>query len=1347
MATANNWSAITDGDAFQSLVSTLILFEEPTARTFIRPGKDGAQDARTADGKRVWQAKHHRAPTIGKSIDDALEELAKIKEYRKSSHFNYELWKNVAEWTLVTNLEMNAASQLRWENEVLPEFKKEGIVANLWAKEQLEALLTKFPHVAAAYFEGQNRCFLSLAEAFNQAKSDRIGAAGLKANLEGRQSERGSIEAFLGGTKKLICVHGPGGIGKSRLLLEVGEIANSKGFEVVWGQEATLSSSSDWFSAITPERRTLLLLDEPKEPRLLDIISEQLSAGRMKTWKVLVSVRSPKDPVLRAVNEMSVDLRDTPIELAPLSKTEAETIARQLIENGPLASLPKEEKDRASSALAATGDRFPVWIVMAVSVLEKDRTLAQLPNNSAGLAAKYVQEVVEFSPPELADQKQINTLIRWLSAYGEINIEDTNVLAFLGQETGLSTEAAVQECLNSLVQRKFVVRRGVGGRLYSIRPDVVREFVVRAWLTQKTGGNFEATPAARRLIDLLFPRSGQTTIPNAPQLLKSIAALEFSERLQGHEIDLLGPIFAHLSVRVNEGTLLDQQKVIEYLRHIAFARVSESLVLVDLIRKTPREPVEIANPLFGKSEITHDKVLAQLPWLIFEIAYYASTNDERLTILRQLADLFCREFVGDERNWNDGKRAKDLVSRVIRGEVNFRTNFWENGFNEARALLGRVKANRDATDAELGLLDVFCQPFLTLEREQTTFDRTKFTVRRWLVQLGSEGGKKRGDLRNLIRELLTDNTMSRAVRVAAWRLLEDAHSDANRAIIGVKPGENETFVAEIRRDLSADLEWTLDFLNKSKLEIWELKAARAMWDWHRKFDSDTTLKELAEKCEEIYQGDPLAAEFHVLFSHERYEEGGAKAAQIGGKLGESGTERDIAEFLSNAEKFGSIEANWHVIAQIGTEIGKHWERNSEIQKFAKAALVQDSDSLHFKFSTAVLAERLRTLRSAEKDDELKKILDEWLAIPRDPKHRAQLLWLLYQRPHPLLTGILRKPDFETLLLALGLADDPGFGDEILPVNKLRLIAGVHHVEPGRFRTLAEEIWTDLPDNQKAAGLAVLIDAMTFLDAFKSDYSELAIAADHYDWFLDFLVQLPDIGELTGHSEWELSQLIQRFGRKPVQWLLESIKKRLKLAEQHQEGSTEFKLLPLGSDLLRYIKPIDNIEASSPEVKAAIPSLLNYYSRPDTLGYVVPEYAVAIDPTGLLVPDAVVAQLERLGGEAKEEMWRWSRFAGHYAFNSEPWRKIAIAAVVAAAKLTTRDQISIFVNLLEQGFKSSSFGADEMDPRFAEELQLRRDELTKETADWLIPFREWAVRVAQSEYDRALAEFREESEDE
>jgi hypothetical protein len=144
---------------------------------------------------------------------------------------------------------------------------------------------------------------------------------------------------------------------------------------------------------------------------------------------------------------------------------------------------------------------------------------------------------------------------------------------------------------------------------------------------------------------------------------------------------------------------------------------------------------------------------------------------------------------------------------------------------------------------------------------------------------------------------------------------------------------------------------------------------------------------------------------------------------------------------------------------------------------------------------------------------------------------------------------------------------------------------------------------------------------------------------------------------------------------------------------------------------------------------------------------LPEYAAAVDQSGYLVPDAVVTRLQRLTNPTKQDVWLWSRFAGHFAFNSEPWRKIAVAAIEVSTQLSVRDQISIYVSLLEQGFKSSSFAAGEMDPQFAAELQRRRDERAGETDSRLIPFRDWASRVAQSEYERALAEFREESEDE
>jgi hypothetical protein len=582
-----------------------------------------------------------------------------------------------------------------------------------------------------------------------------------------------------------------------------------------------------------------------------------------------------------------------------------------------------------------------------------------------------------------------------------------------------------------------VFRRGVDGRLYSIRPDIVREFVVRDWLTQQIDGRYEPTPAGKRLVNLLLPNEGETKIPNAQQLLKSVAFLEFSEGLQGHPIDLLGPLLRRMSDEITGGTLLHQQRALEYLRNLALARVQETLDLIDIIKTTPRNRVEFKSLLFGKTELTHDKLVADLPWLVFTIAYHVSTEQERLALLRQLSDLFLREFGSTERHWNDGKRAKDLIPRVIRGEANFRSSFWQDGFREAKALLQQVSEKRNATQAELGLIEVVCQPFLTLERERTTFERTMFIHHRWFVGLRSEGDKKRDELRGAVRELLLDMGTSRAVRLAAWRLLENAHGDANRVIIRVKQGQNDTFIGDVRKDLIADLEWTLDLLRKSNLEVWELKAARAMWNWHRGFDSDSTLKELAEKCEQIYQGHPLTAAFHVLFSDEQYKEAEEQAVGIGQKLGSRGNEGAIAEFLSNAEEFGVIDSNWYIIATIGTEVGKHWDDNSEVSKFASTALTRDPQSIPFKFSSAILAEKVSVLRSAGNDEDFKRFLDEWLAIPREPSNRSELLCLLYWRPHPLVTGILRKPDFEILLSALGVAPASGIGGSIVPVDKLR----------------------------------------------------------------------------------------------------------------------------------------------------------------------------------------------------------------------------------------------------------------------------------------------------------------------
>jgi len=122
--TNRNWNFITSGAMFEALATTLIRFEDPKAALFGRRGKDGGQDARSGDGTRVFQAKHHEDGSAAKAIADAKQEAEQIVEYRKPGHPRYEQWKGVTHWRLVTNAPFNPANLQRWNTEVVPLFAR-----------------------------------------------------------------------------------------------------------------------------------------------------------------------------------------------------------------------------------------------------------------------------------------------------------------------------------------------------------------------------------------------------------------------------------------------------------------------------------------------------------------------------------------------------------------------------------------------------------------------------------------------------------------------------------------------------------------------------------------------------------------------------------------------------------------------------------------------------------------------------------------------------------------------------------------------------------------------------------------------------------------------------------------------------------------------------------------------------------------------------------------------------------------------------------------------------------------------------------------------------------------------
>ena len=207
-----NWNLITSGATFEALATTLVFFEDPKAALFGRRGKDGGQDARSGDGTRVFQAKHHEDGSAAKAIADAKKEAAKIVEYRNPGHARYEQWEGVTHWRLVTNSPFNPTDRQTWDTEVVPLFATQGLSADYWERANLDALLDKHPEVDRSFFQNETRAFLSIPEIHERLPSEEpfLQRTVLTAFF-GRENERAQIRDFLLSDKLFLVVHGAGG--------------------------------------------------------------------------------------------------------------------------------------------------------------------------------------------------------------------------------------------------------------------------------------------------------------------------------------------------------------------------------------------------------------------------------------------------------------------------------------------------------------------------------------------------------------------------------------------------------------------------------------------------------------------------------------------------------------------------------------------------------------------------------------------------------------------------------------------------------------------------------------------------------------------------------------------------------------------------------------------------------------------------------------------------------------------------------------------------------------------------------------------------------------------------------
>jgi hypothetical protein len=1307
------WGAITSGATFEALARTIVAFEDSGVCHFDRPGQDGGQDARSSDGTRVFQAKFHNPGSAAAAISDAKREAAKLSKYRAADHPRHDQWRGVTHWRLLTNATFNPRDRATWERDVVPLFEAQGLVADYWGQADLDAALDRHPEIHRSFFENEPRVFLSIAEIRESLPDEepflRRGRLG---RFRGRDEELNRVQQFLDSNKLFLVIHGAAGVGKTRLLLESGERAAAVGrWQVLWANVASLTANGSWFDSVVPERPTLLLIDEPPDETVLRQVAEQLGGrGRAANWKIAIAVRSQKDPVLRFLRGARIRPRIEELLVEPLSPTDAETLCLSLLQEGLESQQNRGDLRDMARELSRRGfGRYPVWLTLAVHLLEERGDLRKVPESAKGLANEYLSEILN------SDATHTTELLRAVALLRTLNREDNSAIQFVTELAKMASPTEVQVELSSLVKRRVLAKRGVRGRFLELKPDVIRDHVLLTWLSVEVEyGAHSVVPSesARSLLQ----RVGSSLLTGTKTgferaILISIARTEFLLGLASYDVPLLRDFFANLRESIATMRASQQITTSDLLASVASMQPDAITLIVAELLHHPADDEDVER-VFGKRTISTDDVVRSLGWPLFNAAMGARTEGTKELVLKTLCAVVRKEAALRSPPRNDGRSANTLVKRVLEGGPQFWSEFDDVAEKLGLELLTAL-AGTPPGPPEMALLECLIEPIMNLERHQTWSDAWTVNIR--TIEIGQDhpGWRARASLLSHARQLVSGSRTPTKTRVALWQLLAKAHQELNR-IRKIETSEHDRYHESVLEDLV----WTTSVLRNSEPSIEELTAARGVWDWHRRFETDPKLKSAAQTLEAIYASDAIAQEFEPLFDDDLSTGWESRLWQKATQLSQVSSPQEIFEFLERARIFLGSDQELNRLTNLAWTLGRLAEGNTVVGNFVELSLQEVSTTPRSDFAIQIAGGWVTSLRNSQLAARAHVLVDDLLIWCGSEAQQARLLIQIYGR---LPANILPTPtEIASFRSRSHLFIRTGQTAKFVEA----LAQTVEHDWPG-LRHLLESLLEALPPSDLAEALRGLVEGI-YRATRRVEPSDLPTGIG--EWLLDRLLPLPDMNDLRSNSAWHIDEILKRVGRVPVVWLPTALRARRQL-EANADRLSRSHAVGLGIRVSKFVRPLRSSDADDASVLVAIREILDFADDSTSIRYRLPDICRDIDPLGIVVPALVASRLSTCN--TADSTLHLAQVGLSYALGTVGWRHIASEAIAAGNRLGM-DLETIFAAISERGTRSWTATVGDVPQIFVSAVADARNALADESDPDLRRFWVWRLSNAESE---------------
>ncbi len=1317
-----NWGAIRSGETFEALATTLLFFEDSAAKLFGRRGRDGGQDARSGDGKTVYQAKHHVSPTAAKAISDAKAEVTKIAEYQKVGSARHDQWQGVTHWVLVTNATFNPTDEQTWKTEIVPQFNSLGLTAAYWEEATLDGYLDKHPEVDRTFFENENRVFLSPPEACHRvADDDPFTRRAELAPYVGRDSDLKAFDDFLKGNKVRLLVHAAGGTGKTRFLLEAANrVAATGEWQVLWANTHSLEASSTWFEAVVPERRTLLCIDDPDDERLIRRLQEQLGprVGRAQQWKVAIAVRSSNELIVGALQHPKRKHLVEELPLKPLPTSECVDMCCKLFEKGTLADAPDGWRQRRANTLARRFDGYPIWICLAVHLLEEEGTLAKLPHTAGGLCRTYLDEAIRKGN----DRDALTRVLQWVALLGPINREDDLQIEDLANRCGIGETGAVQRLLQRLVSARLLRRWGARDRLVDVKPDVLRDFIVRDWLCEERDfGEHRYVPssAAGKLIaELSKALSDGTAGQREERVLAAVARTDLLLRSTDEAINLGQPLFDALDSTLTRMTPSQRIALLERVGGVGPYYPGQTTELLRRLRLEPAED-ETVEHLWGTRTYSQDDVVLALSHAHSQVAHGLLSDEESEMLLEELFALTIEEArISPTLRYglpNDGKRADSVIRKLLENGPSYCREFGEAAGNVVLRVLDNLAVN-GAGPETLKALHSFVKPLCDVLRHQSWSDGPTMHMGMQVLHSCHPNVVAGESVLARIRSILQQpgEALDEATKTALWNMVSRAHQQANYAK-GQLSEEHGEASRQLTERLRNDLEWAKQVISQRGLSPRELRAAREVWDWHAEFEKEEELGALAAALEELYFSHSTVKRIESLIDWDAREETERNVERTAANLAnaEPGA---IRRFVAEATDFlgqEDVRRVFFVASALGWLAVEHESVRTFLMQSFQA---EPRESAAYQFAMSGISSWVLTVRRRN-GDSAAQLVQEFLNQGL-PDKSLDLLKLLYDgRYHGDAALVDCAAESALVRDHQRLFVDANAVPDFLACT----MWGWRHDWPDLKTRLAAVLDGTSREVRQAATAQLVKQVQAVVHS--SGGAELP--PDLLQWLWTRLVATSDLGCLKDGRSWHLSKIVKRLGRVSTPGIVDAVETRLTLHETADRHGVDSP-----SQLLPLVEPVDIANADDPAVQGAIETLVTMLTRSAIARHWIPKLLARLDPQGLIAPRLLATRLEAESN--LKDVRSLARAACFYGVGSAAWRQIARAAIEAARLATKAEREHVYWEIAETGRRSFVSAPGEVPSIYTDAVEAAEKGRADEQEATFRDFWEWRLRCAKGE---------------